>query len=804
MANRTAPRRGPLPLNAPSPVRPTINVEEWEAKAPLSDVEIRSVGIIKAASETPALPVKFSTDEKTPSRPSTPKNKLLLPSSRPGTPNSSRLAFLSKRHNKFYDWFALIDRSVAHSQEAHFRAHVASVSEHLDTCDKLIEHVDEIDKEVDGMLEGWRGSLKDACERLLEERDRLLALTDDIGARLEYFQELEHATRMLNHPGESLVLQADFLYMVERVDICIDYLKTHRHFREAEVYLLRFQQCMTRAMTLIKMYFVGSLRALSADISKRLSEKDVSSTAQMHLLYTRFRSVSPQLAPLLGELERRAYAHKDELSSLLSECHSAYFSARKSLLVACLMEEIKGLDPTRTELVELTRSGCSYLKQLCLDEFNLFREFFNSGEDQLYQYLENLCDYLYDDLRPRILHEPRLTALCEVCTVLQALMVLDVPDLSEDEECDDDELNLDLDRPRKKHGLSRLHISQLLQMVLQDAQTRLFFKAQSVIQSDIRYYVLKPEDLNYPDKLLDARNPVSISDIKEKESISQIFKTPSLDKQDTWFPTLQKTVWVLSQLHDFVKPAIFEDIAQEALSLCRQSLVSASEALKLKNPPTGRLDGQLFLIRHLLIMKEITNNLDLVQRDYDPSINFADTLSSLLNKTTALLPDALFSTLGMPRGDGSIRGAKHGIDHELRRACKEAISECADSLIAPLHEWVDPAWRIKDTAGAPLTTQEWASQAAAEELNDKFRAACERDLRANVLRLKLYLEDDRTVKVLIRPVQDQVVEEYDSFRDVAWNMYAGALRRNLMSSADLRGMLEGICDGDRDGPSTNA
>lgn len=58
-------------------------------------------------------------------------------------------------------------------------------------------------------------------------QDRLLELTDDIGARLEYFQELEYATRMLNHPGESLVLQTDFLYMVERVDICIDYLKAH-------------------------------------------------------------------------------------------------------------------------------------------------------------------------------------------------------------------------------------------------------------------------------------------------------------------------------------------------------------------------------------------------------------------------------------------------------------------------------------------------------------------------------------------------------------------------------------------------
>lgn len=58
-------------------------------------------------------------------------------------------------------------------------------------------------------------------------QDKLLDLTDEIDTRLEYFQELEHATRMLNHPGESLVLQTDFLYMVERVDICIEYLKAH-------------------------------------------------------------------------------------------------------------------------------------------------------------------------------------------------------------------------------------------------------------------------------------------------------------------------------------------------------------------------------------------------------------------------------------------------------------------------------------------------------------------------------------------------------------------------------------------------
>ena len=57
------------------------------------------------------------------------------------------------------------------------------------------------------------------------------------------------------------------------------------------------------------------------------------------------------------------------------------------------------------------------------------------------------------------------------------------------------------EKPNGKLG-RRLQISHLLKMVLQDAQTRLFFKAQSVIQSDIRHFVPKIDDLAYPDLLV--------------------------------------------------------------------------------------------------------------------------------------------------------------------------------------------------------------------------------------------------------------------------------------------------------------
>ncbi|EKM54776.1 uncharacterized protein PHACADRAFT_197206 [Phanerochaete carnosa HHB-10118-sp] len=811
MANRRQPA-----TTAPTPQpKFAITLEEWEAKAPLGELEMRSVNLLKSASENAALPVKFSTIDSGPSsRPASPSlRNRLVGTPRSGTPVgnvSTRASAGSSLHPKhpiqtpqqFYDWFALIDRSVTHSQEAHFRAHLASVAEHLETCDALVQWIDEIDLEVESMLQGWRSveeggkSLKDACEELLEERDRLLEMTEAIGTRLEYFQELEQATRMLNHPGESLVLQTDFLYMAERVDICIDYLKAHRHFKEAEIYLLRFQQCMTRAMTLIKMYFVGSLRALVADVTKRISEKDVSTTAQRHLLYTRFITVSSQLAPLLAELERRAEAHPEELSSLLAECHSAYFAARKGLLVPRLVEEIKGLDPTRTELVELTRAGCSYLKQLCTDEFDLFRQFFNSGEEQLYQYLENLCDYLYDDLRPRILHEPRLTALCEVCTVLQALMVLDIPHLDEDE---DDNLNLDFDRPSGHRGLRTLHISHLLQMVLQDAQTKLFFKAQSVIQSEIRYYVPKPEDLAYPDKLVAARKPVSGTEIKEKESFSQLFQLKSLDRQETWYPTLRRTVWVLSQLHDFVKPAIFDDIAQEAVNLCRQSLVNAADTLKSKNPPSSILDGQLFLVRHVLILKEITQNLDFASREPERVVDFTgvtDTLASILGKTTSLLPNALFASLGMPREE-SLADVKHGIDHELKRSCEDVITSCADTVCRSLRVWLE---RVSQHNALPqkqpLTAQAWAAEAAVSALVSGFREACLRDLRAAVARLKLYLEEDRTVAVLMKHVQERIVDEYAEFRRLVWSEYDGPVRSEVSNEEPLRALLQEACGSD--------
>jgi conserved oligomeric Golgi complex subunit 3 len=142
------------------------------------------------------------------------------------------------------------------------------------------------------------------------------------------------------------------------------------------------------------------------------------------------------------------------------------------------------------------------------------------------------------------------------------------------EEDSNEDTDMEEDSSTHSHfhlGLRKLHISHLLQMILQDAQTRLFFKAQSIMQSEIKSFVPKSEDLAFPEKLLcEKRIPNSLMpnlntgflatshvlrDLlpDEKGSPNKRPTPHSFNNRETWFPTVHKATWILSQLHEFVK-----------------------------------------------------------------------------------------------------------------------------------------------------------------------------------------------------------------------------------------------------------
>lgn len=75
-----------------------------------------------------------------------------------------------------------------------------------------------------------------------------------------------------------------------------------------------------------------------------------------------------------------------------------------------------------------------------------------------------------------------------------------------------------------------------------------------------------------------------------------------------------------------------------------------------------------------------------------------------------------------------------------------------------------------------------------------FQETCQRDLHLSVARLRLYLEDDRTVHVLLKHVQDRIAEEYAEFSEVVGKEYGGALKNELWSEEGLRVLLHDVCE----------
>ncbi|OCF37934.1 hypothetical protein I316_00158 [Kwoniella heveanensis BCC8398] len=810
--------------------RGVISLDEWESKAPLSDDQLQSLGFVRERFGERPLPDKFNQAESSAqgaSRPSTPIRSKAIPSfirspspsrsrdpSAPGTPThpshfQSNLSIPDPLHpssiatpQQFLDHFTALTLSTEHEQDSLYRDHLAEIVGLREKCDHLIELLEGGEEEVGEMLkcleyvEERSESLRGACEDLLEEQTHLLTHTSQLAHRLTFFTFLESAQKMLNNPGNNLVLSPDFLPMVKRLDECLGYLGEHRDFKDAELYLIRYQQCMTRSMTLIKLYFVAIVKALGQEVSKRLMDKSISETAAQALLYTKFISLSGPVRPLLAELEARVSHNPDELTPLLAECHTAWVQTRQSLLGGRVAEEVAGMDPLGSDLVDLTRSGCSYLKQTCVDEFQLFKHFFLSGERQLYDYLETLCDYLYDHLRPRILHEPSLQVLCGVCTVLQALMVQDVS--MEDED--------DMD--------GAIYSPVLLKMVLQDAQTRLVFRAQALLSAEVEYYVPKEGELDYPEKLGNGEGCVPLCSasgklLQNRRTVSldlddddepAFLSLPPAEAQESWYPSLRVTLWILSCLYTYVDTVVFEDLAQEAIPTCRRSLSSASDLLSAKKDK--QIDGKLFLIRHLLILKEMTAGLELGRNRRRDWSGIGDFLKSLLDNAGTLLG---YQRGSIVKASDFALDARTDVDRTLKIACEDLISLIVSRSVLPLRQFLDRCTlylsrshrgSITGTAtggsNSDLSGQEFAKADKVKLVHDDFKGVAAQEVERWKRELRRYLEDEETVAVLVPPALNAIVDAYRQFHDLIRAEYDFSTAAGIMTPSAVLNMLQAV------------
>lgn len=309
----------------------------------------------------------------------------------------------------------------------------------------------------------------------------------------------------------------------------------------------------------------------------------------------------------------------------------------------------------------LFRSGCTFMRHICQDETQLYNQFFKNSSPKLYSYLDDLCIHLYDNLRSKIIFIYHLETLAELCGILRA--------------------EIGIENENDNNSFTRC-----LWQLLQDVQERLVYRTHVYLQTDILDYHPSVGDLAYPEKLK-MMESIALSQMDDYKSNTG--SSPA-DLHGMWYPTVKRTLVCLSRLYRCVDRPIFQGLSQEALTACVKTIVSASNTITSNKT---LIDGQLFLIKHLLILREQIAPFQVDFTVKEMSLDFSKVKTaafSLLQKRKQLFSlnsnNALLEFLleGTPTVKEQLLDSRKEVDKELKQTCEQFIKHCTNILIGPL------------------------------------------------------------------------------------------------------------------------
>uniref|UniRef100_A0A8C2Q1L3 Conserved oligomeric Golgi complex subunit 3 n=1 Tax=Cyprinus carpio TaxID=7962 RepID=A0A8C2Q1L3_CYPCA len=576
---------------------------------------------------------------------------------------------------QFFSWFSKLQVQMDQDEASKYRCTRDVLSGCQEQCDSILndvnaalEHLDSLQKQY-LFVSTKTGTLHEACEQLLKEQSELVDLAESIQEKLSYFNELENINTKLN----SLTLSVNsegFIPMLSKLDECIEYVSSHPSFKDYPVYLTKFKQCLSRAMLLIKSHTVSTLQNLTAQLTKRDPLGAPNADNAFTLYYVKFRAAAPKVRRLIEQVEQRS----NKIPELL---------------------------------LFQVRSGCAFMVHVCQDEHQLYNEFFSKPSSKLDELLEKLCVSLYDVLRPLIIHVVHLETLSELCGILKNEMLEDHV---------------------QNNVVQLAAFDAVVKQMLEDVQERLVYRTHIYIQTDITGYKPAPGDLAYPDKLQMMEVTTALFCISEQHDCDSFNLNHSLINSDLLPPTggfnfTFKDLFLLFKyfLNNSIQRFMF-NTSRNYLCICNCRLKAFMSCIK--QCVNTQIDGQLFLIKHLLIMREQIApfhadfaikeiSLDLRKtRDAAFKILNPKAMSSFfrLNSHNAILE---FLLEGTPEIKEHYIDSKKDVDRHLKSSCEQFIQQQTHMLVGNLEEFLTKVAALKTMAveGGPtynLSQQPWA------------------------------------------------------------------------------------------------
>ena len=289
--------------------------------------------------------------------------------------------------------------------------------------------------------------------------------------------------------------------------------------------------------------------------------------------------------------------------------------------------------------------------------------------------------------------------------------------------------------------------------------------AISLQENQTKY--LRPDSRNSITSLTSASATVDA----EQQFKSRTGNSPA-DLHGMWYPTVRRTLVCLSRLYRCVDRPIFQGLSQEALSYCIQSLANAQQSITTNK---SSVDGKLFEIKHLLILREQIAPFRVDFQVKQTSLDFSKVKTAayeLLQKRKQLFAlgtnNALLEFLleGTPQVKEHLLDSRKDVDRQLKASCEQFIKDVTKQLVGPVLLFIENAQNlikpqasqataINQQPASPLALRQaaWASPQLISSLIQESQRNIKQKLAGVQRSMQLYLSNKDTEFILFRPIR---------------------------------------------------
>ncbi|KAK2706211.1 hypothetical protein QYM36_016296 [Artemia franciscana] len=553
---------------------------------------------------------------------------------------------------------------------------------------------------------------------------------------------------------------------------CMEMIKKKNDYLEAPNYLARYNQCQSIALNQVRKYVRTSLESSTAQALNYLSRFDAeevtratSSSNAYAALYGKVRGPAAKIKKVVGYIEpsiSSVAAH--ELA--LADCQESYINQRKALTkpsIAGSVQDILSMKDT----CALLRAGCALMMRVVQDEYDLYFAFFTLKCSEFENFLEDLLLAFYDGLRSRLIKVVHMETLAELCSILRSEMLTD-------------------------YVVSSENLGAFVRMTVQllaDIQERLVYRAHIYVQEDILGYKPSHGDLAYPDKLVmiesiaeSLQSVPATGGLRRSDSqLSMISVTSSVydgapksrsgtspaDLHGMWYPPLRRALLCLSKLSRCADRNAFQGLSQEILQAVCSSIDSAAARIKSEK---SQIDGMLFQIKHLLILREQIAPFQVDFTVKEINLDFShikDTAMNVLQKPSRMFSFSTNNVLleflldGAPHVKEQLKDSRRLVERQLKANCELFINYSTFQIVGPLSDFLSKAdIYLEESKEKNLSSQNWAK---AEVLAD-IVAECQRNIGVKLpsiqRSMQLYISNKETEFILYKPIKNQIMANY--------------------------------------------